>query len=689
MLGKSSFSSWLLIGAGLAGTLQGAVTGGQTIANNTPKFVTTGKNMGPVAPTSTIQVSVWLNVHNRGELDSVAADLYNPKSPNYRHWLTKSDFVAKFAPTAEEAKTVQDFLTANGLSVVGIGPENFNVTARGTVAAVEKAFHVTLNNFLVNGKMLRGNTSDPFVEGAAGALVGAVYGLDNLAFTHPYVSRTSLPAGKAPPTGGLQGGAALASGAGAGPSANADPAFFTTSCFTGVETESYTGTDYFGNSVSATYKGNGYTKSIEGCGYTPAEIQKAYNLTGLYNEGFDGTGQTIVILDWCGSPTIKSDANAFSARFGLPALTSSNFKIINYPTPSACSSPDPEINIDVEWAHAIAPGASIELVVPPSSSFVDVDNAFLYAAVNQLGSVISGSYGSEESYTPDTILVTENLISEVAAVLGESAQFSSGDEGDFTFDLPQYYSASVSAPADAPWATAVGGVSLALNSNNTIKWQSGWGTNENELIFLDTISDPPSSSGFFNFGSGGGPSAFFKKPWYQASLPGKYRQLPDISWLADPFTGAVIAITEGFTSPPLVYEVYGGTSLACPMFSALWAIANQEAGYPLGQAAQYLYSMPASTITDIVPVNSTTNVTATVVDYLGTTSYTADEIAAPLESTSKFVSTLWNYPLYQDSVILITFGTDSGLTTAKGWDNVTGLGTPNGQAFADYFNFNF
>jgi subtilase family serine protease len=683
MLGRNLFSIGLLIGVGLVGTAQAAVTGGQTIANNTPKFVTTGKNMGPVAATSIIEVSVWLNVHNRSELDEVAADLYNPKSPNYRHWLSKSDFVAKFAPTAAEAKTVQDFLTSNGLSVTGIGPENFNVTARGTAAAVEKAFHVTLNNFLVNGQIFRGNTGDPFVEGAAGALVGAVYGLDDLRFQHPAMTRNSGPAGKTTPPGNV--GSPL-QGAAAGAASKADPAFFTSTCFGGVETESYTSG---GSLPDATYTGNGYTKNPEGCGYTPEQIHTAYNLNALYNEGFDGTGQTIVIIDWCGSPTIKGDANAFSSKFGLPALTNANFKIVEYPTPSTCAAPDPEINIDVEWAHAIAPGANILLLVPPSALFTDTDNAFLFAAVNQLGSVISGSYGSEELYTPDTILVTENLISEVAALFGESAQFSSGDGGDFTDGFPQFNPASVLAPADSPWATAVGGVSLALNSNNTIKWQSGWGTNQNPLIIQGTIFDPPTYDAYFWGGSGGGPSAFFKKPWFQSGLPGKYRQLPDISWLADPFTGGIIAITYGFQSPPLVYEVYGGTSLACPMFSALWAIANQEAGYPLGQAASYVYSLPANTIYDIVPVNSTTNVTATIVDFLGTTTYTAAQLAGPLGKTTKFYSALWDYPLTQDTTYVLTFGTDTGLTTAKGWDNVTGVGVPNGKAFADYFNLNF
>jgi subtilase family serine protease len=682
MLGKSSFSSWLLIGAGLAATLQGAAPGGQVIANNTPKFVKTAKNMGPVPAATVIDVRVWLNVHNRSELDAVTADLYNPKSPNYRHWLSKSDFVSKFAPTGAEAKTVQDFLTTNGLSVVGIGPENFNVTARGTVATIEKAFHVTINNFMVNGQLMRANTSDPFVEGAAGALVSAVYGMDNLQFQHPFMSRTSVPAGKTSPLGNA-GSPIQSVAAGAAP--KADPAFFASTCFIGSVTESYTSG---GSLPDATYTGNGYTKNTEGCGYTPEEIHTAYNLNALYAEGFDGAGQTIVIIDWCGSPTIKGDANAFSAKFGLPALTNANFQIVEYPTPSTCAAPDPEINIDVEWSHAIAPGANILLLVPPSALFTDVDNATLYAAVNNLGSVISGSYGSEELYTPDTILVTEDLINEVAALFGESANFSSGDGGDDTDDFPEFIPASVNAPADSPWATAVGGVSLALNSNNTIKWQSGWGTNQNPLIEQGTIFDPP-TDGYFWGGSGGGPSAFFKKPWYQSGLPGKYRQLPDVSWLADPFTGGVIAITYGFQSPPLIYEVYGGTSLACPMFSALWAIANQEAGYPLGQAAQYLYSLPASTLYDIVPVSSSTNVTATIVDFSGTTTYTAAELSAPLENTTKFYSALWDYPLNQDTTILLTFGTDSGLTTAKGWDNVTGVGVPNGKAFADYFSLYF
>jgi hypothetical protein len=122
------------------------------------------------------------------------------------------------------------------------------------------------------------------------------------------------------------------------------------------------------------------------------------------------------------------------------------------------------------------------------------------------------------------------------------------------------------------------------------------------------------------------------------------------------------------------------------MFSALWAIANQAAGASLGQAAPYLYSLPAAAILDVKPVSSSADVKAiykespTVTD-----TYTAAELAGPLENTTKFVTAIWNYPLVQDTVYILSFGTDSGLATTTGWDNVTGVGVPNGPAFVASF----
>jgi subtilase family serine protease len=645
----------------------------QTIANNTPKFVRSATILGPVEPSTVIDVSIWLKPHNQAGLDALAHSLYDRESAQYRHWLTKAAFVDKFAPTAAEANAVRNFLTSNRLSVVSVGPDNFFVRASGTVAAVNSAFQVTLNNYQLNGKTIRANSQDPSVSAAVAPLVGSISGLDSMEYTHPVASPFTLR--KAQPT---PPGVSSADGVTA---ALVPSSSFDSDCFPGSTKETFTNS---GALPEATYTGNEYTTATTGCGYTPANIRAAYKLNSLYAKGLDGTGQTIVIIDWCGSPTITQDANAFSSQFGLPKLTSSNFKIIYTPHPSYCAAPDPEINIDVEWSHAIAPGAAIDLVVPPSNSFQDVDEGFFYAVDYQLGNVISGSYGSEELYTPPSVLLTESLTSEIAAAMGISANFATADEGDFTDDYPQYFPASVSAPADSPYATAVGGISLALTSKNAIAWQSGWGTNINIVDDGGYVADPP-DGGFFNFGSGGGESADFYKPWFQYSLPGIGRQLPDISWLADPYTGAYIAISVPFSIPELQYEVYGGTSLACPMFSALWAIANQQAGLALGQAAPYLYYLPASAITDIVPHSSKTNVTGVVKDSSGKTSYSAAYLAAPLENTTSFLSALWNYPLSEDFALILTFGTDTGLTTGPGWDNVTGLGVPNPVAFINYF----
>jgi subtilase family serine protease len=241
----------------------------------------------------------------------------------------------------------------------------------------------------------------------------------------------------------------------------------------------------------------------------------------------------------------------------------------------------------------------------------------------------------------------------------------------------------ISYPASTQYATAVGGISLALDSSNAIKWQAGWGTNMNLLDDDGLVSDPPQGS--FYGGSGGGSSAFFSKPGFQHKLPGSFRLIPDISWIADPFTGVVVDVTYDGVYPPREWFAIGGTSVSCPMFSGLWAIANQEAGIPLGQAARYVYSMPSSTITDIVPVGSSTNVTGTITDASGITHYSASDLAQPLDGTTVFYDALWNEPLNQGTVWLLTFGTDTNLQTAPGWDDVTGVGVPKPKPFADFF----
>ncbi len=222
-----SLIATLLLAGAASGAAQSAATATQRISNNTPGFVKTAKNLGPVNRSTVIDVGIWLNVRNRGELDSFAQELYDPSSPRYHTWLTSAEFVSRFAPTADEVKTVEEFFSSHNLPVVSVGPNNMFVRARGTVASVEKAFQVQINSFELNGKTYRANTSDPAVASAAAALVSAVSGLDNLEYQHPIVSRSVRN-----PNGTTQSAVEAAA------SAN-DPNFFTDHCFTGARTETY------------------------------------------------------------------------------------------------------------------------------------------------------------------------------------------------------------------------------------------------------------------------------------------------------------------------------------------------------------------------------------------------------------------------------------------------------------------
>lgn len=619
-----------------------------------------------------IAVTFWLNQHDKAGFDELVRQMYDRNSPNYHHWLTMKEYEARFAPSAADVAVVRQHLAANNLHVVATDKFNHYVTARGTVASVQRATGVQLNRVSMNGQIHRVPSAKPVIAGAAGKVVYAVQGLTDLSYHNNTARQIDPDTGKPVPPQ---------------PLSHVGPAqkFFNANCLGATQSRAFfTG----GGGPYATYSGTRYGNNINAgppnlpsCGYDAPQVDKAYGLTDLYKAKLDGTGQTVVIVDAFGSDTITGDANVFSQINGLPALTDSNFAIY-YPTgPTSCGGTcgwDVETSLDVEWSHSVAPGANIALVLAADNSFTNLDLSVLFAIETGLGPVISNSYGLEEIilelFDPSELTV-QNSLAQLAAALGISANFSSGDDGDFVLQVGV---PSVNVPAASPYATSVGGTSLFLKSNNSIKLQTGWGNNETRVAFAlpNPPVIPPLHLGFI-FGSGGGASAVFPKPAFQSSLPGDFRLTPDIGFLADPFTGGEVVITSG---GQLGITVVGGTSLACPMFSALWAISTQAAGTWLGQAAPILYGLPPDAITDIVAADGPDNVTGTIhVPHTPPFFESADSLAAPLGNTTDYVSTLFNGASTRWYVL--TFGTDSSLTTGPGWDNVTGLGTPNGVNF--------
>jgi subtilase family serine protease len=576
------------------------------------------------------------------------------------------------------------------MKVTTTAANNHFVVAQGSVGDAQTAFNTQINRAMVNGAMHRVTTTEASVTGPAGALVATVQGLSDLAY-RPNVTRSVDPETRVPyaavPTS----------------SVGTDGLFFSANCLRAPESKTFT---TGGGLPEAIYFGNRYGADITNtapgnqppCGYDSTEMQTAYGLKPLYKKGLDGTGQTIVIVDAFGSPSVVADLNLFSQLNGLPAVTPANFQIVTPLGPVACAlvngvcSADVETMLDVEWAHTIAPNANIVLVLSPDLSFSKIDLANLYAIENQLGNVLSNSFGISEIALVDFLpseLVVENGISEIAAALGISQQVSTGDDGDnLLLDQEAYgiNSVSVDANADSPYATAVGGTSMFLDSNNNIKLQTGWGLNETRIA--NPTPNPPAIPPVFfgfQFGGGGGTSTVYAKPEFQKHLKGKFRQVPDISMDADPETGVEVVISpDGVPADGTVVEVVGGTSLSAPMFSAYWAIANQAAGGgPIGEAAPILYELPGNAITDVnlTPLDTLLNVTGLIINPPNAPVFeSAATLAQPLENTNLFVSAL-----FQSSTStrwdVFTFGTDSSLTTGPGWDNVTGLGTPNGTAF--------
>jgi subtilase family serine protease len=660
----------------------GQIAAARTIENSTPASIARANDMGPAAASDVVNVTLWLREQSTGDAaDRLVEQLYDPKSPNFHQWLSDKQ-AAALAPTAAQAEIVKKYLADHSLRVTAVDVNNRYVKAQGRIADVQKAMHVAIHQFSSAGHTFRSNTSNPVIDEPAGALVAAVGGLSD-SHAQPHSKRamdfdTGAPTAMRPLAVSPKG------------------VFFSPQCIRPPEQVTFT---TGGALPAASYSGNRYGQdnsntvlgTLATCGYQPSELQTAYGLSQVYANGLDGTGETVVIVDAIGSPTIAADAELFSQVYGLPDLTSANFKVY-YPggqPPAPDTGWASETSLDVEWAHSVAPNASIALVIAPTANDSDLQAAILYAIQHHLGHVISNSYGEAESDEPTALLQQYNVLSRLGAAHGISVNFSSGDGGDSNpsgvtegLILP-----GVSSPADSPWATGVGGTSLALDSSDHILFQTGWGNNETRIADTVALGSPPIVPPLhlgFIYGAGGGASEFFAKPDFQRGLPGKFRLVPDIAFLADPYTG-VEFVCDGTscdgapagTGPEV--GVIGGTSLASPMFAGMWAIASQAAGGGLGQAARLLYGLPHGAIRDVVPVGSNHDVRGAIATTTGITRESSSDLAQPLYNTKVFYSALYNGSSTRWYVL--TFGTDSSLTTAPGWDNVTGLGTPNGMQF--------
>ena len=639
-------------------------------ANGVPGFTARAADLGRSASRKTVPVTVWLKLRDTAGLASTVQAMHDPASPSFQQFQTLAALEAAHSPTAADVKTVSQYLTARGLTINAVGAHNLFVKAVASSDQVSRAFNVQLHDFQFRGKTYIANTSRAQVASSIRPLVSHVSLTDFGA--EPQIARATESAPRR-----------LAS------RANPNGLVYSATCFRAPETHTFADP---ANGITTTYSGNRYGADIgngppnmASCGYQASDVAAAYHLNTLYNQGLDGTGTTVAIVDAYGSTTIANDLAAFSAYMGLPPA---NLTVVGTPTESNFSTDAnanwaTETTLDVEWVHAVAPGAKILLVIAPTSSINDLFSAIITAASTPGVSVISNSWsGFDIAVAGDSEFYgsVDNLLAAISAT-GIAVNFGTGDYGNNAVQLGGAYT-STGWPASSPYATGIGGVSMSLGRNGAISFQSAWGTNLTQITDTQATGwaalDVPNNEGFL-FGSTGGLSDTYAQPWFQSSLPYSRRATPDISWLADPNTGVEV-IFSADSNNTLGIETVGGTSLACPMFSALWAITAQAAGHKLGQAAPYLYRLSGNAITDIKAVTSSHNVTGVINDPYGSNVESAHELAAPLQNLSAFYSALYNSPS-STRWFVMTFGTDSTLQAGPGYDLATGLGVPNPPSF--------
>lgn len=332
--------------------------------------------------------------------------------------------------------------------------------------------------------------------------------------------------------------------------------------------------------------------------YSPQQIRQAYHTDALLNAGITGKGRTIVIIDAFQDPFIQQELAAFDTTFGLPA------PIFNQIAPDGLIPFDPtnasqsgfagEIALDVQWAHAIAPAAKIDLVLSKTNSDADLLSATKFAVDHNLGDVISQSFGQNESCVASATRIQLHKVFEEATRKHITLLASSGDQGasQQTCDGASWVQAA-SAPASDPLVTAVGATELfaAPDCNATFPCPANHptpGTYNHEVA----LNEPAGQFTAGNFSTGGGFSVLYKRPEFQEgirAIPAGHRGLPDISYSGSINHGVLVACgtCQGGANP--AFFIFGGTSVGSPNWAGIVALADQLAGHRLGFINTTLY----------------------------------------------------------------------------------------------------
>ncbi|HET7209431.1 MAG TPA: protease pro-enzyme activation domain-containing protein [Terriglobales bacterium] len=547
-------------------------------------------------------------------------------SPNYHKWLTPDEFGKRFGPADQDIQVVTNWLQSHGFQVAKVAHGRNFIEFSGTAAQVQEAFATSIHKYAVKGKEHWANASDPQIPAALTPVVAGVHTLHN--FLKKPMSRIS------------------------------------------------------DQQIPAKYvKGEPLTTFTNGVhALSPADYATIYNINPAYSSGINGSNTTIAVVGRSNLFNGGSDVQAFRLFFGGGSFTVT----LNGPDPGDLGDgEEAEATLDVTWAGAVATGALVNFVVSASTNTTDgVDLSEAYIIDNNLGDVMTESFGLCEAAFSQAEFSSISALAEQAAAQGITYMVSTGDSGAQGCDdanserVATFPSPSINALASTPFTVAVGGTMFNENGQNSKYWSS---TNNQangsalsyipEDVWNESCTAAQCGKNANIFATGGGPSSFNlinTKPSWQAGVPGVpndgVRDIPDVSLTAAGHDGYILCLegscvpdTKGFITLFLI----SGTSASAPSFAGIMALVDQKMGSnPFtagrqGQADYVLYRLAASNPATCNASSTTTLPSANCIFH----DVTVGNNAVPGE---------------------LNFGTPGAkFQSTKGYDLATGLGSVN------------
>ena len=621
-------------GTAAAGAADGAVT---VLAGSAAPFAAGGYVLGAVPAANRLTIQFWLTPQTTAAAGYATA-VSTPGNPLFEHYLAPAAYTARFGPRARDAAAVESWLRSAGFTGVAADEGRDYVAGTANVATIDTALRTRLLYYRstaetnAGGYRLRANDGPVSVPAAVAAGVLGVTGLENAApvrtWATPVVS------------------AAPAQAAG-------KPISFPCSSWYA---------QHYARRLPKQYGTTSFPTVV--CGYTAGQLRAAYG----YNRHNIGKGVTIALVEIGLTPDMFQTLHDYAKVNRIQSPSASRYAELSLGQGSACGDEfNVEEQLDVEASYDMAPLAN-QLVVGGDScndgfyglqALFDADTAILNGVGGRpLAQIASNSWEGNDESQPVNLVNIEHAYLLRAAAEGVSMLFSAGDDS------------GVLTPSSDPYATAVGGTTLGIGRKDPRLFETGWSTAVDFDVNNRWISQGEA------FASGGGQSLLWSQPGYQRGVvpnalakapgnrPGRVRALPDVSADADPSTGMGVGllsfnskgVVNGYLEQPI-----GGTSLASPLVAGLVADAEQYQR-PFGFLNWGLYRLNGTrAVTDPLPLTS-----KTPSRYRGVACDVAD---CGVLSYFPFDVQSWSMAGY------------TGQVTRKGYDTMTGIGSPNGQNF--------